>query len=233
MEITSKLQYTHVYIYIYTYMLKLLLAIRVYCQGAQDFQWPYLNPFALVSYLCVACVHYAGLLKYHLANDTSSIIIYWDEVRPGNPLRPGVGREVFAFYWIFSDLPQHLMSNTSAWLPLGFLRSSAVNKAKGGLSGIMSLLIRAFFSTVPGENNFAEGCCCTYQGESFMIRANFAGFLGDEKFLNYTFSTKGANFDVGNILLYICLHRLYMNILLYILLYISPCSFPPPPSSSF
>jgi hypothetical protein len=70
MEITSKLQYTHVYIYIYTYMLKLLLAIRVYCQGAQDFQWPYLNPFALVSYLCVACVHYAGLLKYHLANDT-------------------------------------------------------------------------------------------------------------------------------------------------------------------
>lgn len=165
--------------------------------NGKTYSWPHLNPFALLAYLSVSIPHFALLLKNNLENVRTTIIIYADEVRPGNALRPAKGRLVLAIYWIFKDFPERLLSNTSAWLPLGFLRSSKVGLLKGGLGGMMRTVLRIFFSpnSVHNPQNFRTGCVCTCQGQRFVIRADFEGFLGDEKCLKEIYDTKGAIVD--------------------------------------
>ena len=63
----------------------------------RPYLWPYLNPFALLFYICSTCVAFARMLKDSVAGIVANIIIYADECTPGNVLRPDKGAFVEAW----------------------------------------------------------------------------------------------------------------------------------------
>ena len=63
-------------------------------QSAQMPQWHYINPFALLAYLCIVNRFLYDLIitAADAAGGVLRIIVYIDDVNPGNPLRPDQGR---------------------------------------------------------------------------------------------------------------------------------------------
>ena len=57
------------------------------------YRWPYLNPFATLYYACKMCIGFAILMRDALRGGIGHIMIYADEVTPGNVLRPDSGKK--------------------------------------------------------------------------------------------------------------------------------------------
>ena len=69
-------------------------------------RWDYCHPMALMHYLC----RISGALASMMAACSTAaipmrIVIYIDEICPGNPLRPEKSRTLQAIYWTFVDFP--------------------------------------------------------------------------------------------------------------------------------
>ena len=58
--------------------------------------------------------------------DTSSLVCYGDEIKPGNVLRPDKGHEQLCFYWSLQELPRWLLNLVCA----GYLVCKANMAAK-------------------------------------------------------------------------------------------------------
>ena len=121
------------------------------------------------------------------------IVLYIDEICPGNPLRPEKSRTLQAIYWAFIDWPQWILQRTSMWPVFGTIRSTIVSGLSGKVSALMRLVLRIFFPE-DGIGSFAGGVTLVFAaGERFVTRARFSGFIADEKAHNEISGTKGAS----------------------------------------
>ena len=55
------------------------------------YRWPYLDPFATLWLACKLCIAFAVMCRDAVRDGPGSVIIYADEVTPGNVLRPDSG----------------------------------------------------------------------------------------------------------------------------------------------
>ena len=133
------------------------------------------------------------------------LIIYIDELCPGNPLRPEKSRTLQAIYWAFADWPQWLLQRTAAWPTFGTIRSTIVKKLPGGVAGLMTRILGTFF---PLEgNSMMRGVAITlHDGTTRLVTATFGGFLCDEKAHNELSDTNGASGGGALTREYACLH---------------------------
>jgi len=120
-----------------------------------------------------------------------TLILYVDEVTPGNPLRPQSDRKFQAIYWFVFEWPMWLLTRTASWPVFGILKSCNVDEIPGGISGFWCRVLDVFFG-VAREHNFnigvkirTETTCITYTGV-------YGGTLADEKALNEVHDYKGA-----------------------------------------
>ena len=72
------------------------------------------------------------------------VVVYNDEVCPGNVLRADNRRKFAAFYWALLDFGAALRRE-ECWLYIGILRHTMLNTISGGLSAVMRALLRACF----------------------------------------------------------------------------------------
>ena len=114
-----------------------------------------------------------------------SIVLYLDEITPGNPLRPDNKRKMTAFYASFLQLGGFLRVE-EAWLTLGILRSSIVKDVKGGMSGVLRSLLRDMFL---GPRSLRTGGIVVH---GTILFAKFGRLLGDEAAGKSVWSVKGA-----------------------------------------
>ena len=119
------------------------------------------------------------------------LILYIDEINPGNPLRPDKARTTQAIYDCFADWPQWALQRSSVWLLFGVIRTSLVLKLPAGISQLMRYIMNVFFSK--DGQSFTRGCLINYKGESVLVRAAFTGFLADEKAHKEIWECKGAS----------------------------------------
>ena len=87
------------------------------------------HPFALLHYLSTISVRFASLM-YECCRDNANplrLIVYADEMTPGNPFRPEKTRTLQCIYWCFADWPAHVLSRTFAWPVLCLIRTPIVN----------------------------------------------------------------------------------------------------------
>ena len=75
------------------------------------------------------------------------LVLYHDEVTPGNPLRPDNRRKLTILYGSFIEFGD-IIRNEQAWLPLAVLRHDAAAALEGGLSGALRLIFRLFFQSL-------------------------------------------------------------------------------------
>ena len=80
----------------------------------------------------------AGLASFRGREAPVRVLIFGDELQPGNVLRPDPGRKLWAWYWTIADLPPRELRSEAWWLPLAFARSSEVDKLGGAFGAQVS-----------------------------------------------------------------------------------------------
>ena len=90
------------------------------------------------------------------------LIVYADEITPGNALKPLNSRKLHTFYMSFVEF-DHQLSAGAFWITVLTARSDLVNKMEGGLSELFKCLLEAMFQ---GPFNLKTGCMLDFgQGQ--------------------------------------------------------------------
>jgi len=153
---------------------------------------------ALIYYLSTISTWFADIMTTsNIAGKPMRIIIYIDEICPGNPLRPDKSRTLQAIYWAFADWPQWLLQRTAAWPCFGTMRSKLAKLLPGGEAGLLKMVLDTFWPAT--GQSFHSGVTVVCKSVSLVITATFGGFLADEKAHNQITGSKGAS---GNHMLY-------------------------------
>ena len=162
---------------------------------------PYLdvcNPFAFLYYLCTISVSFANLMAEccdQAGAHGLRLVIYMDEMVPGNPYRPEKSRTLQCVYYAFVDWPSHVLSRTFAWPCLCLIRASVIHKIPGGMTYIARMLLRLFYPLGDGHS-MERGILLPLGERSCLLKAVFAGFLCDLKGHKENTEWKGYNGNV-------------------------------------
>ena len=156
----------------------------------------YVNPFAFLFHLCRISTKFAALLRRCVdaaPRGVLSLVIYGDEMTPGNPYRPEKSRTLQCVYWIFTDFPQYVLQRSGAWFVFATVRSTILEKMPGGFSQFMGMVLHSFFKA--HGDSFDKGIMLHAQSDdaAFVIRARLGGLLCDDKAHTQNFSLKGAS----------------------------------------
>ena len=153
-----------------------------------------------VNYLTFLCHAYQGGGGFHRCLNTLlakhgslSLILYSDEISPGNPLASKVGRKCWVVYCAIKEM-KALLSDTDAWVCLFVCRSSLVSTLAASMSQVMREIL---------ENTFRNPLCDVEnlgillkqpEGErapAVLVKLSFAFFLQDGGAMKYCYSVKG------------------------------------------
>ena len=155
-------------------------------------RWAFAHPLALLSHLAVISTAFAEMMESCITPGVlMRVVIYIDEICPGNPLRPEKSRTLQAIYWALADWPQWVLQRTAAWPCFGTIRSSLIKDMPGSIPRLMTMILKTFF---PAEgHSFARGVTIHLKGTAVVVHGVFAGFIADEKAHKELSSTKGAS----------------------------------------
>ena len=122
-----------------------------------DYFMEYVHPCAYFFYLSSICERFSKLINDLLDTvgaQPLNVIVYGDEMTPGNPLRPDDGRE--AWQWSFSivEFPSHLLRSHAGWVHITTLRSSVLGDLTGGVPTLAKSILNIMFL---GVHNLADG----------------------------------------------------------------------------
>ena len=158
---------------------------------------PIAHPMALLWKATKECSSFRNLFLDRLQSNPPSIdnplglIIYTDEVTPGDPLAPMNLRKFHIIYWTFMELGFNALSREESWFTVAAPHSTVVNELSAGLSQVMAAVLTAFFPS-DGMNFQTTGVLLDF-GEhgSFRVWARVAGFLMDGGAHKYVWHSRG------------------------------------------
>ena len=119
------------------------------------------------------------------------LIIYSDEVTPGNVLSPHNQRKFHAIYFNFLEVRKRIYSESS-WLIAGAILSTEVANIEGGLSGVIKALLESLF--VGDTSVRFAGLTLDFGGEVGTRRVfiELHAIIADADALRAMFAFKGA-----------------------------------------
>ena len=166
-------------------------------QKGQTIAVDYLHPAAMLSHVSANCGGFARILKQLLEErrptpDTPfTVVLYCDEVTPGNQLKRDNRRKVQAVYWSLLELGPKRLSNESSWFFLTLVRTSTINLLADGMTQLAKECCKAFYGA---EADFGAGLQLGFGSEVYLhICARVQSILGDEMALKQFFEFKGAS----------------------------------------
>ena len=142
--------------------------------------WDICHPFAYLWYLTTISVQFATVMETcGRAGRPLRLVLYMDEMVPGNPFRADKGRTLMCIYWAFVDWPAHMLTRTFAWPCFSILRATVMNSLSGGASYLARLIMRIFFPE--SGDSLSTGVILKGTGTNpdYMITGVFAGWLCD------------------------------------------------------
>ena len=86
-------------------------------EAGKPYELPYTSPLALLHHLCSVNLALFTLVKNAVAKCSGKlrIVIYIDEINPGNPLAPDPQKLVQAIYWCLLELPTWFNRRKDGW----------------------------------------------------------------------------------------------------------------------
>ena len=156
----------------------------------KDFIWELAKPDLLVQYFTSHSSSFARLMEKAVrkaGGKDLSLVVYNDEVTPGNPLAVNNKRKFVNFYGGILEFGRALQ-NDACWLPLGSLRSS---KWKG-MQGKMSEAFRHLLRVVCLDGGLSTGVRLDLPSGPKVVVVRIANNLSDESALKYGLDVKGA-----------------------------------------
>ena len=162
----------------------------------------YLDPIACLWHALQTCSKFRQFFAAAAAASPCSVhspwrvVVYADEVTPGNQLKPTNKRKLQTFYWSLLELGPRALQCEDGWFVLTTVRSATVASFRDKLTQLCKFCLRCF--TEPGRN-FSHGLNLTWPGrDDFVLVANVSILLGDEAALKQMLEFKGAS---GKVLL--------------------------------
>ena len=137
----------------------------------------YACPFAFLYHACELSTTFATFLEEHLSrpgpasrNPPSSdqalpidevigearVVMYFDEVVPGNNLRPDQGRTYLAVYWTFLEFPSWFRASQNGWFELCYVPAGVLADIPGEHSKLTALMLAIFWPVDTMSVNFAR-----------------------------------------------------------------------------
>ena len=154
--------------------------------------WEYIHPTAFIYYLSTVCSTFSAMMSSMIAasNGSLKLILYGDEMTPGNVLRSDKGRQLLNIYYAFVEMPTWLLHRKDGWLLLGSIQTKVLKHLVGGSSALMKRVLLRMF--VDGTANLNTGFMVACDGGFKVCRATFHALIADEKGLKEFFDIKGS-----------------------------------------
>ena len=117
-----------------------------------DQQLTIAHPIALLWVASKECLSFSAFFLEKLKDNPPSlenpwhIVLYTDEVTPGNPLATMNNRKFHAVYWSFMEFGVNALSREEAWFTVATEYSVHVSKLSAGLSQVVAKILKCFFS---------------------------------------------------------------------------------------
>jgi hypothetical protein len=149
-----------------------------------DQQLTIAHPIALLWVASKECLSFSAFFLEKLKDNPPSlenpwhIVLYTDEVTPGNPLATMNNRKFHAIYWSFMEFGVNALSREEAWFTVATEYSVHVSKLSAGLSQVVAKILKCFFSD--GVNLAVTGALMEFaDGTTVRIWAVLGGALQD------------------------------------------------------
>jgi hypothetical protein len=111
-------------------------------------------PFAFLHLAC-ATKHFGRLMAATAARHPPRIdapwhlIVYSDEVTPGNQLKSENRRQLQSIYYSFAEFGPAALCHEDYWLTFATLKCSVVNNIDGGMSAVTTAMLKHFPTMLP------------------------------------------------------------------------------------
>ena len=163
-------------------------------QAAEVFAWQVINPVTFLKFLSEKQAVFGDLLKEVCdKRGQLRVALYFDEIKPGNVLRPDVGKSQICWYWTIMDLPCWFRSRQESWFHLTAFPSKFVGRVRGGNSNLFARLLGVFFQDSQDTLSFTTGFPVNTSAGIAAVTGAFSCFVGDEKSIKEVFCLKGAS----------------------------------------
>ncbi len=129
-------------------------------------------PFAFLYTVSITCIGWANLLRRTLVAHPPSfdapwrMIVYSDEVVPGNQLSFHNLRKAWVIYYSFVEFGMSVLSMEDAWICLTVITSDHVKQMSGGLPQVFSKLLVLLFGSSDSHNLRKSGIVIEFADES-------------------------------------------------------------------
>ena len=155
----------------------------------------YVCPLALLWTMASASEGFGMFLLACLGGAAGDFILYLDDVRPGNVLRPDQGRVYYSIMWSLAQYPRWYAARMMGWLPLCFVQSSQLDRIDGGISQVIAALLQVLWDANAGDarqcarlgpamNLASLGVRIPLRSAYRIIKFVFRAILADEKGLH-------------------------------------------------
>ena len=122
-----------------------LRSMKIPLKGNEDNEWHFLHPCAFLSEACKLCPLLGDMVK---GNGGPRLVIYMEEIKPGNVLRPDPSRQVACWYWTLMNLPSWFHARREGWFYFGCCPTKLLQKLVGGYSYRFNGKVVDFFGKV-------------------------------------------------------------------------------------
>jgi hypothetical protein len=164
----------------------------------------FVSPAAILAHAASQSQNYGQLLHTTVSTYEPTplkplrIVVYSDEIAPGNVLKHDNKRRLQTLYWNIVEVGALALSNEDTWFVLTSVRSNIVNRMAGGMGQLFEHVLQSFFS--PGAS-FEDGLLINTSSGPCVIFARIDIKLGDESALKSAFDVKGAS---GSLICMLC-----------------------------
>jgi hypothetical protein len=161
-----------------------------------SFSWKYLSPQRLLRKYIDRSPALASEFRQALRTHPNtcetpwSMILYFDEVTPGNVLRPDNKRKIMAVYMSFKELGVQRLCKTEFWFTIAVARTSVIHTVVGQWSRMLRVLLRAAFL---GPQSFERAGVVLYVDGPQLFFARLSNILADEAALKQGLDCKGSS----------------------------------------
>ena len=155
--------------------------------------WEYCHPLAYLRYINTLNNDFGEVMRSCIAGaagEPLTVILYMDELCPGNPYRPEKARKLQGVYWCIQEWPDWILSRSAMWPVFGVLRSATLEKMRGGIGAFYAKILEMCF--LDGSHTMSHGAQLMYKGQPFSVTFKYGGFLADEDCLKKVHNYMGA-----------------------------------------
>ena len=153
------------------------------------------HPFAMLHHACSVSESMSSLIKRARTPSLQQpwqLILYSDEIAPGNQLAYKSERKMWGFYWSVLEWGSAALADEEAWFEVLVVKSACVKQVRGGLSAVVGALLDVFFDPDGHDMSLSGIFLQLHGGGSLHMFADLGMVLADEGALHAMYSCKGA-----------------------------------------